>query len=605
MDFRFSEVTIKGGFLHALQEKNRQKTMDAVYDRFVETGRFAAMECDWKEGMDRRPHHFWDSDVAKWIEGAAYILEKHPDAALEAKVEAAIDAWEHNQWADGYINSYYTTIKPEKRFQNRDRHELYCAGHMIEAAVAYYCATGRDRFLRIMEKYVELIERIFVHEHSAVFDTPGHEEIELALVRLYRATGKCRYLDLAAHFVNTRGTSDRDAMPSSYHNGKPAYSQSHLPVREQTEAVGHAVRAMYLYCAMEDLANELGDEGLRSACRRLFADVTERKMHITGGIGTTRVGEAFTIPFDLPLERTYNETCGSIGLMFFAQRLLESEPRGIYADTVERALYNGMLAGLSLDGTSFFYENPMEINVKNGERIQFDDRAERYPIRARVKVFSCSCCPPNINRLFASFERYLYHVSDGIFFVDQFAESEWCEAGAKVTQKTNYPLDGTISLRFEGVKRAAVRIPGWCERYTCNVPVTIQDGYAYIDAPTDVELTFEMKPTIYTAHVEVDSCAGRAAIVYGPVVYCAERVDNPVNLHRLLLVPELNATKEKNPLHGLWDLTVDGLLATPTGEGLFTRAATAYEKTRIRLIPYFAFANRGESDMQVWLRYRD
>ena len=210
MSHRFFHTNITGGFLHALQEKNRNVTIHAVYDRFADTGRFAALNCDWKEGMEPKPHIFWDSDVAKWIEGAAYILAKHPNDTLQAKIEAAIDAMERTQWEDGYLNSYYTAVEPQNRFTNRDHHELYCAGHLIEAAVAYYEATGKDRLLRMMEKYVALIDRVFRVEHSAAFDTPGHEEIELALVRLYRLTGNKNHLELAAHFINTRGTSERD-----------------------------------------------------------------------------------------------------------------------------------------------------------------------------------------------------------------------------------------------------------------------------------------------------------------------------------------------------------------------------------------------------------
>lgn len=609
MDFRFNEVTIKGGFLHKLQELNRKVTIHAVYDRFADTGRFSALDCAWKEGDEIKPHIFWDSDVAKWIESAAYILAKSPDAALEEKVERAIDAMEAHQWEDGYLNSYYTAVEPENRFTNRDHHELYCCGHLIEAAVAYYEATGKDRFLHMMEKYVALVDRVFRVEHSAVFDTPGHEEIELALVRLYRCTGKKQYLDLAAYFVNTRGTSERDKNVihgRSYHYlGSTNYAQSIAPVREQLEADGHAVRAMYLYCAMADLYAETGDETLREAALRLFADATEKKMHITGGLGSIRVGEAFTHAYDLPAERTYNETCASIGMIFFAQRLLEVEHKGVFADVIERQLYNGMLSGISLDGKSFFYENPLEVNLKNHTRTRFNPKEEKYPITQRVEVFKCSCCPPNLTRLFASLERYLYHRANDVYFVDQFAESSWCENGATVTQHTDYPKSGKVSLSFSGVKTAAVRIPGWCDNYTCNVPVTVKDGYAYIEDPTEVEFNFEMKPVYYSAHAEVDESAGKVALMRGPIVYCAERIDNPVNLHRVLFVPEMNATEERDPLTGLARITVDALISAPKAGGLFQKVDNVYEKTRISLIPYYAFANRGESDMLVWFRYKD
>ena len=610
MDFRFDEVSITGGFLHALQEKNRRIILDAVYDRFSDTGRFAALRCDWAEGSDKpKPHIFWDSDIAKWIEGAAYVLAKHTDPDLEAKVEAAIDDMEAHQWEDGYLNSYYTAIEPQNRFTNRDHHELYCCGHLIEAAVAYYYATGKDRFLHMMERYVALIDRIFRVEHSAAFDTPGHEEIELALVRLYRCTGKKKYLELAAYFINTRGTSERDKNVihgRSYHYlGNTAYAQSSVPVREQTEADGHAVRAMYLYCAMADLYAETGDETLRRACYTLFEDATTKKMHITGGLGSIRVGEAFTLAYDLPAERTYNETCASIGMMFFAQRMLEKEHKGVFADVVERQLYNGMLSGVSLDGKGFFYENPLEINVKNHVRTRFNPKEEKYPITQRVEVFNCSCCPPNVTRLFSSFERYLYHLANDTYYVDQFADSTWRKNGATVTQRTAYPKNGKVSLSFEGVRRAAVRIPGWCESYKCNVPVTEKDGYAYIENPTEVEFDFEMQPAYYSAHAEVDESAGKVALMRGPIVYCAERVDNPVNMHRLLLVPDMNAALEEDALTGQYAITVDALLSSRKNGDLFQKVDNVYEKTRVRFIPYYAFANRGESDMLVWFRYKD
>lgn len=601
MDFNFSGITINGGFWKDIADKNRKVTMDAVYDRFAETGRFDALKCDWKEGMPNRPHIFWDSDVAKWMEGAAYILAREEDSTLQARVEEMIDHIEQNQWEDGYINSYYTAIEPENRFTNRDHHELYCIGHLIEAAVAYYYATGRDRFLKIMERAVDCVYRVFCVEKSAAFVTPGHEEIEIALLRLYRATNNEKYLTLCKFFIDQRGNNEKDAKINR--GSKHSYEQSNQPVRELSLAEGHSVRAMYLYTAMADLAGVTGDRALRDACLRLFDDAVNRKMYITGGIGSTNIGEAFTVAYDLPSERAYTETCASIGLMFFAQKMLELEGDSIYADVVERAMYNGMLAGLSLDGTSFFYENPLEICLRDHTKNTSTEERERYPITQRLKVFGCSCCPPNLNRLLSSMERFIYRMKDGTCYVDQYIDSEWSLVQGSVRQKTAYPFCGKISLSFEGVSRAALRIPGWCTKFTLNAPYSMENGYAVVENPGILELDLEMKPTLYEANGEVNDCAGKAALMMGPVVYCAEGADNPCNLHRLAFSRDLNAEVGFDSTYGMNTLTVDGWLCEEA-TSLYRPLVDRYTSTRIKLIPYYAFANRGESDMLVWMRYR-
>ena len=377
-----SRVTLTGGYLAEKQALNRRVTLQAVYDRFYETGRITAFGHGYPDADPIRPHFFWDSDVAKWMEGAAYVLAHEPDPALEAKVDAIIDDIAAHQHADGYFNIYFTVVEPDKRWSNRDWHELYCAGHLMEAAVAYAEATGKTKFLSCMEKYADYIAKIFMEEQSAAFHTPGHEEIELALVRLYRHTGKKQYLDLAAYFINTRGVAEEQ--------GKNNYNQSHLPVREQDSAEGHAVRAMYLYTGMAYLAAETGDEALIAACKKLWADATEQKMYITGGLGSTYIGEAFTTPFDLPPDQAYTETCAGIALCFFANGMLALENHAAYADVIERALYNGVLSGLSHRGDEFFYENPLEVNLS--ERFVSVWGARRFPAHRRVACFACSCC---------------------------------------------------------------------------------------------------------------------------------------------------------------------------------------------------------------------
>lgn len=602
MDFNFSEITLTGGFWKDIADKNRKTTLYAVYERFAETGRFAALKCNWKEGEPNRPHIFWDSDVAKWIEGVAYVIAKDPDPVLEARVEEMIDDYAANQWEDGYINSYYTAIEPQNRFTNRNNHELYCIGHLIEAAVAYYYATGKDRFLKIMERAADCVYKIFVEDESAAFVTPGHEEIEIALLRLYRATRNEKHLTLCKFFINQRGNNPKDKQICR--ELLMRYEQSHVPVREQTSAEGHSVRAMYLYTAMADLAGETGDESLKAACLRLYEDVVERKMYITGGIGSTNIGEAFTVPYDLPSERAYTETCASIGLMLFAQKMLELCGDSAYADTVERAMYNGMLAGLSLDGTSFFYENPLEITLRDHHKNTSTVDRERFPITQRLKVFGCSCCPPNLNRLLSSMERFIYRVKGNTCYVDQYMSSILQTDGMTVTVGTAYPAVGVIRITAEGVGKIALRIPGWCRDFDLSVPYVMEGGYAVVENPAELTLTLVMTPTLYEANAEVNDCAGKAALMMGPVVYCAEAIDNGgVNLHRLAYSTALNPEIDYCRNCGMNKLSVDGYLCDESS-ALYRPLTDRYVSTRIRLIPYYAFANRGESDMIVWMRYR-
>ncbi len=291
------DVFLDDGFWWHKQELINEKTIYAVMDRFKETGRFDAFKFDWKEGQPNQPHCFWDSDIAKWMESVAYILEKKEDPTLEATVDELVDLIEANQDENGYFNIFYTVIEPHNRWKNRSGHELYTAGHLIEAAIAYYYATGKDKFLRLMCKFADHIEQVFKINQSATFATPGHEEIELALVKLYRCTQETRYLELAKFFVDNRGCNTKDQF-DSWVNSK--YTQSHLPVREQTTAEGHAVRAVYLYSGMADLALEYNDTALFNACHTIFDNIINKRMYITGGIGSTQVGEAFTIDYDLP-----------------------------------------------------------------------------------------------------------------------------------------------------------------------------------------------------------------------------------------------------------------------------------------------------------------
>ena len=592
----FQNVVLKNGFLYDKQILNENTTINAVYNRFYDTGRVSAFRCDWQEGQPNKPHIFWDSDVAKWMEGAAYILQKKKEPDLEEKIEWVIDQIEKNQCEDGYFNSYFITCAPEQRYTNRDWHELYCAGHLMEAAVAYYEATGKDRFLKLMEKYADCIEKSFVTEKTAKFATPGHQEIELALIRMYRATNNLRYLKLAKFFIDHRGYEQDLFVPKN--------TQSHLPVREQKEAAGHCVRACYMYSAMADLAYETNDRELYDVCKTLFNDIITKKMYITGGIGSTRMLETFTIDYDLLNDKAYAETCAAIALMFFAHRMMRFENDSVYADLIERILYNGMIAGLSLDGKSFFYENPLEINLNNYKRFISPKHMERFAITQRVEVFSCSCCPPNLNRVLASLGNYIYGYENDTLYVNQFAGSEASVGGMKITQKTDFPKSGKIVLQTENVGALCVRIPAWCKNYTVSAPYTVQNGYAVIENPTgEITVDLKMEALLIQSNPEIYENNGKAAVCYGPFVCAGESVDNVENLHSIFIDRNFKATAQYDEALCGYTLKVKAYRRQAT-QALYSAYEENFENYILHLIPYAAFANRGESNMCVWFGVR-
>lgn len=602
----YSSVEMKDGFWHSKQKLNREVTIFAVLEQFQKTGRFDALQCNWKPGMPNKPHIFWDSDIAKWVESAAYILQKGPDERLESICEWVIDQIEKNRTSEGYFNSFYLTVEPQGRWQGRGNHELYCAGHWIEAAVAYYEATGRDRFLHMMEEFARYIQQVFVKEQSASFVTPGHEEIELALYKLYRCTGKTEYRDLSKFFLDNRGVRPREPEAMGI--------QSHLPVREQKSAKGHAVRAMYLYSAMADIARDCCDQKMQEACEALFQDIVRHKLYITGGIGSSKHGEAFTIPYDLPNKEAYTETCAAIGLIFFSSRLLLSQVDSIYGDVVEQVLYNGFLSGLSLDGKAFFYTNPLELCPEWLEK-DVDKPKEDQPwlpwLTQRVKVFGCSCCPPNVTRLLASLGGYQYTYEGDALWVHQYMDSEAVHGGMRIRQETQYPNDGRISITVDGVGRLAFRIPGWCSAYKIFLDGQPWEGeekrgYVYLRLPPgrhNLELQLDMPCVLVEAHPRVREDAGRVAVRRGPVVYCVESVDNGPMVSEIMLDGKAFWEAEYEETYGMHILHTKGLRRNPDGFGdcLYREMVEDRLPVEITMVPYYAFANRGVSEMQVWL----
>lgn len=602
-NIEFSDTEITGGYWKTRQEINSEVTLKSVYERFKETHRFDALKCEWKDGDPDMPHIFWDSDVAKWIEGAAYILNSKDDDEAAEIIENAIDCIIENSDENGYFNSHYLVTEQGERFRHRDCHELYCAGHLFEAAVAYYEITGKDRFLKAMCKFADYIEKVFKNEKSAAFTTPGHPEIELALMRLYKATGEKRYADLAKYFIDEHGKYADD---NNYYDWvNEYYNLDEMPIRERETAEGHCVRAMYLMCGAADVAAEYCDDELKKACERVFNNIVNKRMYITGGVGSTNIGEAFTVDYDLPNRTAYTETCAAISLAMFANRMLKFGADSKYADIVEKAIYNGVMSGVSLDGKSFFYENPLEIDPDFNNVNTSTKTKERFPITQRLEVFGCSCCPPNILRFVASIAGFLYGFDDDTIYVHQYMNSKTDTHGIKIEQKTEYPKNGKITVKCDADKKyIAFRIPGWCKSFTVNCDYVMKNGYAYVQlAGNDkLEIELDMPVRFIAANRRVHSDAGRVAVMRGPVVYCAEGVDNGADIKSVLL--NKNAGFELLDSEFLLPILKTKALRPKETDSLYYEADDDYEEIPLTLIPYYAFANRGETEMQVWLLLR-
>ena len=601
IDFR--KTDINDGFWRKKTDLVSEVSIFNVYNRFKETGRFDALGCSWRKGDPYEPHIFWDSDIAKWIESVAFILEKRECDELEKYVDDAIDTIAANQEECGYFNSCYQ-VHEKERWTDRTDHELYCAGHLLEAAVAYYRATGKRKLLDVMEKYLDYIRKIFMIEKSASFITPGHEEIELALIKLYELTGDKKHLEMCSFFVDNRG-NDVDV---EYRGVAHKYSQSHLPVREQKTAEGHCVRACYLYTAMVDLARHTGDRELLDSCKKIFDDIAEKKMYITGGIGSAGRGEAFTIPYDLPDLTAYSESCAALSLAWFAQRMLLIENDSKYADVIERILYNNALSSISLDGKAFFYVNPLAIrtHLLNRNTSQCDTK-EYLPLTERKEVFDCSCCPPNITRFIASVADFLYTTDDETLYIHQYIDSTTKTDKFTVTQKTEYPNNGTVKITADGIGRIALRIPAWCNNYSVSVDgkevySDIRSGYLYVDNCDNsvITLSMDMTPFIVYPSSKIRDYTGRVAVQRGPVVYCAEGIRNDFNIMSFRLDTKTDFKETLCETCGSYMIVAKGKIPVES-DNLYSRYAEKFVDAEIKLIPYYAFANHGESDMEVFM----
>jgi uncharacterized protein len=583
---------------------------------------------------------FQDSDVAKWIEAASYSLAARYDRDLDEKLDELITCIGRAQRPDGYLNTYFTVKEPGKRWTDLvSAHELYCAGHLIEAAVAHYQVTGKRSLLDVLCRYADYIAQVFGTGPGKRRGHCGHPEIEHALFRLHHATGNARYRDLAMYFIDDRGSTpdlfDQQVKSEPHPYGfatvenrwqRADYYLAHKPVREQLEITGHSVRAMYLYSAMADQFLETGDASLGAALHALWSDLVDRKLYVTGGIGSQSFGERFTTAYDLPSDTAYAETCASIGLVFWAHRMLLSDPRSEYADAIETAVYNGVLAGVSLDGSRYFYVNPLD--VRPDVACYRHDHA--HVETGRIHWFGCACCPPNIARLIASFSRYFYTRNVDTVWVQQYGGSRTTlslgTSRAAITQVTDYPWNGKVELRVEGDPGTdftlALRIPSWCPSFTCSVNgkrldrATVSRGYLPISrawsGSDTVVLDLAMPVLFIQADPRVPELAGKLAIRRGPLIYCFEACDNGPDLHLLTLNADAETTAEfrQDLMGGTCVIHARGYRgaaqgAPGRGTGLYRVADPGQIRKSVKLtaIPYHQWGNRESNrEMMVWLR---
>ena len=633
------EAEISGRFWKDFMEKARTQVIpyqwEALNDRIPDAEPSYAMQnfriAAGREKGEFKGYVFQDSDLAKWLEAAAYSLMWNPDPELEKTMDGAIEDVVAAQQPDGYLNTYYIINGLEKRFTNlRDHHELYCLGHFLEAGVAYYRATGKDKLLNALIRYVDLVDSLIGPEEGKLHGYPGHEEIELALVKLYDITKEERHLRLSQYFLEQRGQDPNYFQEEKKKSGTPFawekswfqydYYQAGVPLSEQHSAVGHAVRAVYLYTGMADVARRTGNKDLEEICFRLWENMTKRRMYVTGSIGSSSYGEAFTFDYDLPNDTIYGETCAAIGLIFFAQRMLNANRRGEYADILEKCLYNGVISGMSSDGTSFFYVNPLEVLPEASEK----DQLRRHVKVQRQKWFGCACCPPNLARLLTSLASFMYSKTKDSLFVHLYAEGKIqakLEDGAVDLQvKTNYPWNGDIEIDVEKVPLSftlALRIPAWCANWTLSLDgkllnVTPVDGYVYLKdiltAGAKLQLQLDMQVSVLEANPRVRENVGKVCVQRGPMIYCLEETDNGKDLHRVYF-------DEKSAFVTSFDEKFFGGAVLLESEGKKLREGKwaeealyqptrrkEYEDKKLKWIPYYLWANREPGEMTVWIK---
>ncbi len=620
------DVSLTGGFWKKRQDSNRTVTLPIEYQQCKNTHRIDAFKLDWKPGQPNQPHHFWDSDLAKWIEAVAYSLTTHPDAQLQSQVDQVIDLVVSAQQPDGYLNVFFTVVQPENRWKNlRDMHELYCAGHLMEAAVAYFQATGKRKLLDCLCRYADHIAQVFGPGKDQIPGYCGHPEVELALMKLYDATGMDRYQKLAEFFVTQRGRKpfffdqEADARGDKrvqWHQ-TPEYFQAQTPIVKQDKMEGHAVRALYLLSGAIDVAAATANDRLLTACKRLFDNVVDQRMYITGGVGSARHNERFTTDYDLPNETAYAETCAAIALALAAHRMLHIDPDGRYGDIMEKALYNGVVSGVSLKGDRFFYANPLEVDYDALTTQAATLSAFRQP------WFDCSCCPPNIARLLAEINQLFYSTADDSIYVhlygDNCARLQVAGGAIALQQKTRYPWDQTVQLTIGAKSPArwtlALRIPGWCDQHRISingklVRIKPRRGYAYISRKWSdgdvVRLELPMEVRLMQTHPLCRNNSLRVAVQRGPMVYCAEQVDNGPEMAALAIPQKARWTTHSDPkmLDGALTISAKAVkqdIAEWRGQLYRTWKKPKTTPAKLKLVPYCLWGNRKVGIMRVWL----
>ena len=625
----FTQVHVTDNFWSQRLETLRSKTIRYAFQKCTDAGQIKNFEIagkvlsgELKKGSDLARYQsgttYDDAEVYKVIEGASYLLTVKEDKELEAYIDGVIDLIASAQESDGYLFTNWTIANPLHEWMNGAKwtsdwnlsHETFDMGELIEAGVAYYYATGKDKLLNVARRAADVMCETF--KEGGLGEAPGHAVVEMALVRLYEVTGDEKYLNECKYFLDTRGhRSGFDPNSDNLRvNGK--YWQNHAKAVDQREAVGHAVRAVYLYTGMADVAKETQDETLLAACHNLWESITKRRMYITGGIGSTFMGEAFTVDYDLPNDTVYAETCASIGLMFFAKKMLENEHRGEYADVMERAFYNTVLAGMQLDGKRFFYVNPLEVVPGiSGKAV-----THRAVLPTRPQWYACACCPPNVARMVSSFGSYAYSENEDTFFIDLYAGGTVkTEKGITLTCETDFPHGGTAKYTIKGETETtvAIRIPAWSEKSLLTVNgeavdlnAVTKDGYAYItrawkDGDT-LALTMDMTPHVVYASAKIAADSGKVCVQRGALVYCAEEVDNGKVLPLYVKAGAEPKALDFEPetLGGIVPVEIAGCAQQDIDTLYSTKAPKFVEKT-IRLIPYYTWANRGENQMRVWL----
>ena len=582
----FSHVKINDNFWSPRLSKHVSATLPVCIDQIEnQTGRIRNFENAAKGEGEHSGIFFDDSDVYKALEGMAYSLINNPDPELEKKADEWIDKFAAAQQPDGYINTFYTLTGLDKRWTNMDKHEMYCAGHMIEAGVAYYQATGKRKLLDVCIRMTDhMMSQFGPGKRHWV---PGHEEIELALVKLYQTTQEQKYLDFAYWLLEERGHGHG----TMGDEGKwdPVYYQDIVPVRRLTDISGHAVRCMYLYCGMADVAALKNDTGYIAAIDRLWDDVVHRNMYITGGIGSSRDNEGFTEDYDLPNLDAYCETCASVGMVLWNQRMNQLTGDSKYIDVLERSLYNGALAGISLGGDRFFYVNPLE------------SKGDHH----RQEWYGCACCPSQLSRFLPSIGNYIYASSDDALWVNLYigntGQIRIGETDILLTQETDYPWDGSVKLTISTSqpleKEIRLRIPNWCKTYDLSINgkrinVSEEKGYAVIKdwkSQDVIALDMDMPVEIVAADPHAKENFGKRAIQRGPLVYCMEEIDNPVYFDQIQLSPSttFQTAFASDILNGIKTIKTNGRAQSAT------------------FIPYYAWDNRKAGKMRVWIPYNE